>query len=255
MSTRTSIDVTTIDPIDHAEAHDLAVVQYRRFAELLERVEPAEWDRATDCEGWSVRDMAGHVLGAMRSAASMRELGRQQRTIRARVRRDGGNEVDHMTAVQIELTAELTPEELVAECGHLVVPAARGRKRTPAPLRRFVRIPVEMGSIAETWRLGYLVDVILTRDTFMHRVDIARAIDVELDLDEHDRRLVADIVSEWARRHDQPFDMVLTGQAGGHYRSGPGGMAEPIEIDAVEFCRALSGRSSREGLMTQQVPF
>ena len=34
--------------------------------------------------------------------------------------------------------------------------------------------PMRDGTV-ETWRMGFIFDVILTRDTWMHRVDIARA--------------------------------------------------------------------------------
>ena len=112
----------------------------------------------------------------------------------------------------------------------------------------------EVGGQQETWRMGYLLDVILTRDPWMHRVDIARATGRELELTpEHDGRIVADVVAEWARRHGKPFTLTLTGPAGGEYVSGENG--EHITIDAVEFCRTLSGRATGTGLLTQEVPF
>ena len=102
--------------------------------------------------------------------------------------------------------------------------------------------------------MGYLLDVILTRDTWMHRVDIARATGRALVLTpDHDGRLVADVVAEWARRHGRPFTLSLEGPAGGVYTSGAGG--EAIALDPVEFCRILSGRGQGTGLLTQQVPF
>jgi hypothetical protein len=88
----------------------------------------------------------------------------------------------------------------------------------------------------------------------MHRVDISRAINRDMMLTpEHDGRLVADVVVEWARRHGKPFTLVLTGPAGGAFVAGEGG--EHIELDAVEFCRILSGRAEGTGLMSTEVPF
>jgi hypothetical protein len=105
----------------------------------------------------------------------------------------------------------------------------------------------------ETWRMGYIFDVILTRDTWMHRVDISRATGRPHELTaEHDGRLVADVVAEWARRHGRPFTLHLTGPAGGSYASGTG---EELTLDAVEFCRILSGREEGTGLLAQEVPF
>ena len=105
----------------------------------------------------------------------------------------------------------------------------------------------------EWWTMGYLFDVILTRDPFMHRVDIARAARVPMVVSaEHEGVIVDDVVAEWASRHAAPFDLELTGPAGGHWRHGEG---EGITMDALEFCRALSGRAPASGLLGVHVPF
>jgi hypothetical protein len=102
--------------------------------------------------------------------------------------------------------------------------------------------------------LGYLMDRIYTRDAWLHRVDIARATGQELVLTaEHDGRFVADVVAEWAKVHGQPYRLTLTGPAGGTWTSGVGG--EEITLDALEFCRILSGRAPGQGLLVHQVPF
>ena len=88
----------------------------------------------------------------------------------------------------------------------------------------------------------------------MHRVDISRVTGRSLVLTpEHDGRIVADVVAEWARRHGCSFRLELTGPAGGTFIKGDGG--EAITLDAVEFCRILSGRAVGAGLLTQEVPF
>jgi len=44
--------------------------------------------------------------------------------------------------------------------------------------------------------------VILTRDPWMHRLDLAPATDMPLHLTaDHDGVIVADVVAEWADRH------------------------------------------------------
>ena len=101
---------------------------------------------------------------------------------------------------------------------------------------------------------GYLFDIIYTRDPWMHRIDISRATGRTVELSSaHDGRLVADVVAEWARRHRQPFTLTLTGAAGGAYESGNGG--PQITIDAVEFCRTVSGREAGDGILNTPVPF
>lgn len=251
--TTTTTPVTA--PITHREAHGLALEAYERFAAVVEGLAPDDWARPTDCAGWTVRDLVGHVVGAMRSAASTREMLRQLREIKRRAKATGQSETDVMTALQVEITAGLDIAELVAECRALAPRAAAGRRRVPAPARRLVRIPVEMGTIRETWTLGYLVDVVLTRDAWLHRIDLCRAVGVAPQLTaDHDGRIVGDVVTEWARRHGRPYRLVLTGPAGGEWRRDGDG-AETIELDAVELCRILSGRSTGDGLLRTEVPF
>ncbi len=71
---------------------------------------------------------------------------------------------------------------------------------------------------------------------------------------EHDGRIVADIVADWARRHGKPFELVLARPAGGSYRSGTSG--ERLNLEAVEFCSLLSGRGNGgESLLATFTPF
>jgi uncharacterized protein (TIGR03083 family) len=109
------------------------------------------------------------------------------------------------------------------------------------------------GTQTEPWTVGYLTDVILTRDVWMHRLDIALATGRTMTLTpEHDGVLVANIAEEWAARHGQPCALVLTGPAGGTWTWGEG---PTVQLDAVDFCRTLSGRAVGEGLLTTFVPF
>jgi hypothetical protein len=116
-----------------------------------------------------------------------------------------------------------------------------------------------INGVPEKWSIGYLTDVILTRDPWMHRLDLARATGQDLVLTaDHDGVLVADVVAEWARRHGHPYQLELTGPAGGSWTSGTGG--EEIVMDAADFCRVLSGRPGSDagpprGLLATQVPF
>jgi hypothetical protein len=66
--------------------------------------------------------------------------------------------------------------------------------------------------------------------------------------------MMADVVAEWARRHNKAFVLDPTGTAGGTYASG-GADPEHLSIDAVEFCRTLAGRSPGRGLLEMVVPF
>src|SRR4029079_19508281 len=96
--------------------------------------------------------------------------------------------------------------------------------------------------------------VIYTRVAWMHRVDLARATEHQLELtSDHDGRLVADVVRDWADRHGRPFRLELEGPAGGNYERGVGGQEH--SLDAIEFCRILSGRGTGPGLLGTRVLF
>ena len=149
--------------------------------------------------------------------------------------------------------AALSTDELIDRMEAAGPRQARWRASRRLMRRIPLKQPMRDGTV-ETWRLAFLVDVILTRDTWMHRVDLARATDRPLELTaDHDGRIVADVVAEWARRHGQPYTLELSGPAGGTFTSGEGG--EHIAIDAIEFCRILSNRAVGTGLLTQEVPF
>lgn len=111
------------------------------------------------------------------------------------------------------------------------------------------------GPVVEKWSLGYLIDVIYLRDMWMHRIDTAQATGADLVLTaEHDGCIVADVVAEWARRHGRPFELELTGHAGGTFSTGSDG-GEHTVMDAVDFCCLLSGRGEATGLLTTIVAF
>ena len=80
------IDVATIPPITHDEGATLGEGAYDRLVAVFESLGPDDWAKPTDCEGWTVRHLAGHMVGAMRSAASVREMISQQREIGKRVK-------------------------------------------------------------------------------------------------------------------------------------------------------------------------
>jgi uncharacterized protein (TIGR03083 family) len=230
--------------LDRVTAMRLAAAEYLRYLGLLRGLSDADWARPTDCPDWDVRAMATHVLGMAEMSASVRENIRQNRA----ARRQGGPYIDALTGLQVAERTRLRPAEVVSRLARVAPLAARGRRRTPGLLRRrAMPVPQQVGDAEERWTIGYLIDVILTRDTWMHRIDTARATGTPLRLTpDHDGVIVADVVREWAGRHGQPYALTLTGPAGGTWsaaRDGQGEAARPVlTLDAVEFCRALSGR-------------
>ncbi len=97
------------------------------------------------------------------------------------------------------------PHRQITERLTAVAPrTVRGRTRTPAAVRNHARLAVD-GPVHETWKLGYLIDTIYLRDLWMHRIDAVRALGRPPELSaDHDGRITADIVAEWARRKHLP---------------------------------------------------
>lgn len=248
----TAADVHAIPPLTHDEAMHLAAQAYDDFLELVRTLAEADWKRAVpDCPLWDVHQLTAHVVGNAESTAWLREAARQQLKVKLRARRSGENEIDVMTALHVEELSVLTPAQLVERLARVAPKAVATRRRFPAFVRnRTVPFPEPLGRAT----VGYLTDIIYTRDTWMHRMDVCRALGREPVLTpEHDGRILADVVADWARRHGRPFTLTLTGAAGGTWSSASGG--EVIELDAVEFCRIMSGRGAGEGLLRTTVPF
>lgn len=255
-------DVSDTTPITLAtDAREVALAVYEQLLALLERLEPDDWTKPTDCPGWSVADLVGHLIGGARAAASFTEQLRQWRWARRHRSEFGGNELDAVNALQVREHAHLSPHERITTLRALAPRAVARRMSFTARLVRRVRLPVpEGGSMAAgvptSDTLGHLNEVILSRDVWLHTVDIARAAERPLAHNQPvDRRVVEDVVAEWAQRHGKPFTLTLTltGPAGGRFRHGEDGPC--LTLDAIEFCRILSGRAPGEGLLATKVLF
>lgn len=234
--------------LDRDTAMRLAETEYERVALLLEQLHPEHWSAPTDCPDWDVRAMAGHMLGMVQMIASLPEMVRQQMAAKRRAKRDSSVMIDALTALQVHKNATLTTEELIGQVRRLAPKAVKARRRAPGLMRKQTTPDQD-----EWWTMGYLFDVILTRDPFLHRVDIARATGTPMTATaEHEGVIIDDVVSEWAGRHRATYDLELTGPAGGHWQYGNG---EHTTMDAFEFCRTISGRAPAEGLLGTQVPF
>jgi uncharacterized protein (TIGR03083 family) len=233
----------------------LAATEYDRMAEVLAGLSPDDWSRPTACPAWDVRQLGCHMVGMAAMVASPLETARQTRKANADAAAAGTDQLTALTALQVSERADWTPADVVAGARRVGPRAARGRRLTPSFVRRRpLPAAQDVGGRSERWSLGFLIDVILTRDPWMHRMDLAAATGREpLLTAEHDGAIVADVVAEWSARHDAAYELELTGPAGGSWRRGTGG--ERITMDAVEFCRAVSGRGPAAGLLTVAVPF
>jgi uncharacterized protein (TIGR03083 family) len=241
--------IQDVPPIGRPEAACLARAEYERFLEMLRGLDRDVWERPTDCTRWTVKDVAAHIVGETEAFASPREFVHQWR-LAPRVRREiGAHElIDGVNEVQVRERRTLSPAQLIERMADSTEAAARLRERLPRPVRA---VPVTFPAVGRR-SVGYLVDLVITRDVWMHRVDISRAAGADLVLtSEHDGRLVADMVSDWASTHVDPFVLELTGPAGGVFVRGD---AAPTRVDAVEFLRIVSGRQSGDGVLANPLP-
>ncbi len=241
--------------IDRATAARLAETEYARCADLMAQVQPAQWTAPTVNTGWDVRATVGHMLGMVQMVGSLRQFVSQQaEALRTARRAKAPVSLDALTALQVRRNAGLTTAELVDAWHRFTPKAARGRQRLSGLLgqRTMPEAQLVNGKL-ERWTIAYLADVILTRDPFMHRLDIAAATGIApVVTPEHEGRLVDDVVHEWAARHEQPYNLELSGLAGGVWGTDT---SEPIRLDALDFCRIISGRGTAQGLLTTGVPF
>ncbi len=242
--------------LDRPTLMRLAATEYDRFANMLATLSEQDWNRPTDCPGWDVRTMASHVLGMAELAASMRQGVSQ--AIRAKKR--GGVFIDALTAVQVDARTNMSAQQIVERLRVVGPRAARARRRIPSLVRnRRLPIPQPVGGVDEDWTIGYLTDTILTRDTWMHRIDISRATGRPLELSaEHDGALTSDVAHEWAGRHGEPCELHLRGAAGGSWTfasGGTGNRGPSVELDAIDFNRTVSGREQGTNLLQTAVPF
>jgi uncharacterized protein (TIGR03083 family) len=252
MSQATVHDVTSVPRITHDEAMQIANVENVKFAALLRSFEPDDWTKPTDCERWHARALVAHVVGSAAGQASPREFVRQVRKGRPLVAEIGGQAWwDGMNELQVRERVGLSAEQLVAEWDAASARSLRARTRLPRLVARLplLNLPAPVGRQP----LSYLFDVGFTRDVWMHRIDLARATGKRLDVDpDHDARIVADLVAEWASTHGEPFSLTLDGPAGGQFRAGVGG--EHVDMDAIEFCRILAERGDGTGILRHRLP-
>lgn len=231
-----------IPALTHEEAGTLARTELERMLAVVESLEGDDWQQQTECTEWTVRDMVAHQAGCYASGASWREFFHQAS---AKPTEDQ-LPVDALNARQVSDRAGASPNEVIAELREVGPKAIRRRQRLPWLLRK---IPIPFGPPLGTAKIEYLTDVIYSRDTWMHRVDICRATGKPfVQTAEHDGRMVALVVRELAEHlrdtlNGKSVIFELRGPAGGRY--GIGDASEPTAIIAmgvIDFARLTSER-------------
>ena len=178
---------------------------------MLRSLEDDAWSTRPTAQAWDIRAMYQHVLGACEAGASMRENVHQLRRGRA-YRKQHGGPLEAALSVSSGQRAgrpQPGPGDRATDGGRTEDGSRTQTHASGHP--QSAKMAVD-GPVHETWKLGYLIDTIYLRDLWMHRVDVAHALGQPLEFSaDHDGRIVADVVAEWARRHGQPFVLELTG--------------------------------------------
>ena len=240
-----------ISPLSHREATAMAMLELERFLTLVTSLSEDDWEKPTVCPLWSVRQILAHVTGAAAAYARWSEFKRQgdpkvQRAYRA----SGLSFLDSMNQIQVDDRASSTPAALIDELRTVGPRAIATRARLPVLLRA-LRVPLPaLGGIIP---IGYLTDLIYTRDMWMHRLDLCRATQRGMVMTPgHDGRIVALVVRDLqkkltARLRTTSIIYHLSGNAGGRWQLGARvSPATTIHLDVLDFNLLASGRLTQE---------
>jgi uncharacterized protein (TIGR03083 family) len=243
-SPTTLLKAKNIPDVTADEAYHLMKIALERFLVLIEDLDPDDWNKPTYCAEWSVRDILAHQAGGYASGTGYLEMIRQG----SRLPRSGQLIEDAINAFQLQERADKSPEELIAELRQ-VGPIAARKWAYEFRLAKLITIP---HPIAGKLSFRYLMWIIHSRDTWMHRLDICRATEREFEQTrEHDGRIaelvVRDVADILARKFNGPaLILELTGIAGGTWKIGKGEPAATIRMDVLEFNIFASGRYTYE---------
>lgn len=235
-----------IQPLTHSEAIAMARLELDRFLALVTTLSDDDWEKPTACTLWNVRQMLAHVTGAAASYARWAEFKRQNSLkVQRPYRVSGLSFLDSLNQIQVDDRASATPGALIDELRTVGPRAIATRERLPGLLRA-IRVPLpELGFVP----IGYLTDLIYTRDMWMHRFDICRATGREMRLTpQHDGRITALVVRDLARKltprlRGRAVAYELTGISGGRWSLGEN--LRPLAIismDVLDFHLLASGR-------------
>ncbi|MFG2431470.1 maleylpyruvate isomerase family mycothiol-dependent enzyme [Streptomyces sp. NPDC048590] len=215
----------------------------------------ADWQRPTPCTGWTVRNMLAHTVGQYeelpRPWVAVRRIRRAARSHPHLGRLDGHNEM------QIEDRRAVPGRELIGALAHYAPQALIALRRVPGAARRRIRPSIlypEAKALPDD-SLDYLGNVLVARDTWMHRVDLADATGTAPVLDGHDREIVEQVVLDLALTWTGPaVEIDLHGPLGGRHLLGIGDPAATLHAGALDFARHLSGRPVRGSLEIEGEP-
>lgn len=243
-----SITATTAREIaraDRAAARRHRDAEIDAWHELLATLDDTDWRCRTVCTAWDVADIVGHLCGQAEDVNKPWLFPLRDR--RARRVYPTIPLLDAHMMVQADEHRGTPPVVLRERFGTVWAKATRMISRNPALLRR-MQLKVEGMPGFEKIDLGYVQDILLARDLWMHRDDVCRALGREFDAGPYAAEVVAQVMrdlEDYSFWPGTPVTLTLTGQGGGTYRLGRGEPIATVSTDAVGYMRTVSGRDEQ----------
>lgn len=215
-------------------------VELQAWHDLLTSIEGDEWHRRTVCDEWDVADIVGHLIGQAEDVLKPWSFPRRFRKGK-RVYPDLPRFDAHMM-VQADEHRGTPPDELRELFDTQWAKATRKISRNPELIRRITMQADGFPRMA----LGYVHDILLARDLWMHRDDMCQALGRPFDAGPYAEEVIAQVMYDvidgpwWGDRPTVVLE--LTGQGGGTYRLGRDEPVGRAAVDAVGYMRTLSGR-------------
>ncbi|GEM_PF-638663 len=251
----TSLQVGThIPALKRAEAMQMSAEELRRFIAFIETLADDDWNQPTACTLWTVKDIVSHQAAHVVSLTGFTNFVSQQSpfALRPYLKR-GMSMLDAWNQSEVDKRRDHKPDDIITEIRSAAEKSLRGRNRIPA----FLRAPnLPLPGLDQSRSLGYLFDVIYTRDMWMHRLDIHNAIGRVMPLDAgHDRRMVELIVRDLAYKavkglNGRAMELHLTSAAGGVFHIGANvAPSATVELDVPAFASLTSGRENADNVV------
>ncbi|NIK57293.1 maleylpyruvate isomerase family mycothiol-dependent enzyme [Kribbella shirazensis] len=237
----TAVLAEQIGRADRARCRIHRDAELKAWRELLASIEGDEWHRRTVCDAWDVADIAGHLIGQAEDVIKPTSFPR--RWLKNKRAYPGVPRFDAHMIVQADEHRGTPPGELRELFDQVWAKATRKISRAPELFRR-ISMQVDP---APRMSFGYVQDILLARDLWMHRDDVCQALARPFDAGPYAGEGIAQVVYDLEASgpfwNDRPAVVLeLTGQGGGTYRLGKGEPVGRAAVDAVGYMRTLSGR-------------
>jgi uncharacterized protein (TIGR03083 family) len=243
--TTTATAAGEIARADRATARRHRDTELAAWHDLMATLDDTEWKHRTVCTEWDVADIVGHLCGQAEDVNKPWSFPLRDR--RARRGYPTLPLLDAHMLVQADDHRGTPDDVLRSRFDALWAKATRTISRNPALIRR-MRVKVDGIPGIDKLDLGYIQDILLARDLWMHRDDVCQALGREFDAGPYAGEVVAQVMLDivdgpfWS---GTPVVLTLTGQGGGTYRLGQGDPIATVSTDAVGYMRTLSGRDDQ----------